>query len=118
MFQTLYFALAFSFDLSRYVPILKPHKKLLDFNGYIFTAVVFPCSCYVSLLFWTIYYINREYVLPEVVDEFVPTWLNHMVHTNIVPFVMVEIFMTNLNKPSLKSAILGLTGLTIIYKIM
>lgn len=118
--QVLYLCLALLYD------IVKKHpkgnevigKKLKLWKGYIFTSFVFPFTLFVSMMFWSVYTINREWVLPEVTDAVIPGWLNHSLHTNILILLAVEIFLTNQLLPSFKSAFLGISIITLIYDVM
>ncbi|KAJ8967697.1 hypothetical protein NQ317_011488 [Molorchus minor] len=114
--QTVYFILAMVYDV---LHIFSPKADLKDkiqlYKGYIFTSLVFPCSLFVSTMFWSVYSINREWVLPEVLDEYVPDWLNHSLHTNIVVFLVIEVLIVNQLLPSFKSAFIGLSILSGIY---
>lgn len=46
--------------------------------------------------------------LPKANDAFFPVWFNHFVHTNIMVFVMIEMFLLHHNYPCRKSALMGL----------
>ncbi|CAH0550262.1 unnamed protein product [Brassicogethes aeneus] len=115
--QFLYFTLAFTLDLMKHWK-LHPNKKLVKFKGYMFTNLVFPCSAFVCCMFWTVYTINREYVFPEIFDHYIPAWFNHSVHTNILIFILLEIFMVNHYMASFKSAFYSLLGLSLLYNIV
>ncbi|XP_018562398.1 androgen-dependent TFPI-regulating protein-like [Anoplophora glabripennis] len=114
--QTLYFLLAMLYDILHiFTRQSNLEGKIQLYKGYIFTSLVFPCSLFVSAMFWSVYSINREWVLPEVLDEYVPEWLNHCLHTNIVVFLVIEVLIVNQLLPTFKSAFIGLTILSTIY---
>lgn len=79
---------------------------------------------FVGLTFWIIYAIDRELVLPRAVDPYFPSWLNHVMHTNIMLFVLIEFVTTFRRYPSRQKGctILGvfmvtyLTWMLTIYK--
>ncbi|XP_030758719.1 androgen-dependent TFPI-regulating protein-like [Sitophilus oryzae] len=118
--QTIYFSMAVWYDILNIFGLKSELKKgkLDRWKGFLFTSFVFPCSVFVSALFWSVYSINREWVLPEVCDEYVPEWLNHSVHTNVTVFLIIEVLITNQLLPSFKSAFTALTVLTIIYDLI
>lgn len=89
--------------------------KLQQWKSYIFIAIVFPFTVYVTMMFWTLYMINREWVLPEASDIVFPSWYNHCVHTNIFVFLVVETLLTKQRLPSFKSAFSGLSFALAIY---
>ncbi|XP_066254890.1 androgen-dependent TFPI-regulating protein-like [Euwallacea similis] len=113
MLQTLYFSLAMLHDC---LPQLSPLGRLISrCKGFLFASLVFPCSVFVSAMFWGVYSINREWVLPEVCDEYIPQWLNHSLHTNVLIFLVMEVLIANQLLPSFRSALGALTALTVVY---
>lgn len=56
------------------------------------------------------YAVDRELVFPKVLDSFFPNWLNHVLHTNIAIFIVLEMCVSFRKYPSRKA---GLTGLGI-----
>ncbi|KAJ8945232.1 hypothetical protein NQ318_011213 [Aromia moschata] len=111
--QTIYFLLAMFYDILHIFSLSKGlEEKLMLYKGYIFTSLVFPCSMFVSTMFWGVYSINRDWVLPESFDEFVPDWLNHCLHTNIVVVLVIEVLIVNQLLPTFKSAFIGLSVLS------
>ncbi|XP_063918242.1 androgen-dependent TFPI-regulating protein-like isoform X2 [Zophobas morio] len=70
-------------------------KTLGLMRRYIFTAIVFPCTLLVSILFWSLYTLDRELVFPKSLDEHYPPWMVHSVHSFVVLPLIVEM---NLNK--------------------
>lgn len=57
-------------------------------------SLAFPLSMFVGLTFWALYFVDRELVFPRALDPFFPAWLNHVMHTNIMIFILVEMFTT------------------------
>ncbi|XP_060531392.1 androgen-dependent TFPI-regulating protein-like isoform X1 [Cylas formicarius] len=114
--QILYFSLAVLSDILRFSYSKSTLiEKILRLRGYFYTSMLFPCSIFVCTMFWGVYSINREWVLPSVLDKYVPDWLNHCLHTNIIIFLTIEVLLVNQFIPSYKSSLLGLTVLTLIY---
>lgn len=72
---------------------------------------------YVGVTFWGLMAIDRELVFPKVLDEFFPTWLNHLMHTNIMIFIFLEMFLTYRPYPKRKRGILGMTLFLVTYLI-
>lgn len=47
---------------------------------------------FVVLMFWSIYIYDRELVYPKLLDNFIPTWLNHgMVSTKTLLFLLKNV---------------------------
>ncbi|XP_058818042.1 androgen-induced gene 1 protein-like isoform X3 [Topomyia yanbarensis] len=80
-------------------------RKLKD---YTLAAFAFPVALNVGVTFWTLMAIDRELVFPKALDAVFPGWLNHVMHTNIVIFMILEICTSFRQYPSRKN---GLTGL-------
>lgn len=59
-------------------------------RDYIFTVFAFPVALFVSATFWGLYAVDRELVLPKVLDPYFPVWLNHIMHTFITVFAIFE----------------------------
>ncbi|XP_020955851.1 androgen-dependent TFPI-regulating protein isoform X4 [Sus scrofa] len=50
-------------------------------------------NLFVFLSFWIIFLYDRELVYPKAIDDIFPGWLNHAMHTAILPFSLVEIIL-------------------------
>nr|XP_006134721.1 androgen-induced gene 1 protein-like isoform X2 [Pelodiscus sinensis] len=46
---------------------------------------------FVAVTFWTLYAYDRELVYPKELDEINPSWLNHTMHTTILPLLFIEL---------------------------
>lgn len=79
------------------------------------TCLAFPLSMFVGLTFWLIYFIDRELVLPKALDPYFPTWLNHVMHTNIMVFVLIELFTTFRRYPSRRQGFTILASFMLTY---
>lgn len=111
----MYLCLAILFNILLHYGAKEVALKVYSFKGYWFTAFIFPFSVIVSLMFWGLYNINRDFVLPEACDEIFPKWLNHSVHTNILVLPVVEMMTTKQRLPSFKSAFYGISALSAVY---
>ncbi|XP_013110928.1 androgen-induced gene 1 protein isoform X1 [Stomoxys calcitrans] len=80
-------------------------RKIKD---YLMTTFAFPIALHVGITFWGLYAVDRELVFPKALDAVFPTWLNHIMHTNIVVFIVLEMFISFRAYPS---RVKGLTGL-------
>lgn len=70
---------------------------------------------FVGLTFWIIYFIDRELIFPRALDPYFPTWLNHVMHTNIMIFVLIEMFTSFRKYPSRKFGITVLSLFMLVY---
>lgn len=80
-------------------------RKLKDF---IFATFALPLAFDVAWLFWSMYLLDRRSVFPDEVDAFFPTWLNHILHTNVAIFVSVELVILHREYPTRKEGLCGL----------
>ncbi|XP_019543662.2 androgen-induced gene 1 protein isoform X1 [Aedes albopictus] len=80
-------------------------RKLKD---YMLAAFAFPVALNVGVTFWTLMAIDRELVFPKALDAVFPGWLNHVMHTNIVIFMILEICTSFRQYPSRKAGLAGL----------
>lgn len=63
---------------------------------------------FVGLTFWGLYAVDRELVFPKAIDQYFPAWLNHVMHTNIMLFILIEMYACYAKYPKRK---LGMTVL-------
>ncbi|XP_037957935.1 androgen-induced gene 1 protein isoform X2 [Teleopsis dalmanni] len=89
-------------------------RKLKD---YVMAAFAFPLAVNVAVTFWSLYAIDRELVFPKVLDAVFPSWLNHIMHTNILVFIILEMFTSFREYPKRKRGITGLGIFMITYLI-
>lgn len=80
-------------------------RKIRD---YLFGTLVFPLVFDVGGMFWLLYTVDRELVLPKAVDAFFPSFLNNMLHSNIMAFALIEMIIFYHKYPSRKAALYGL----------
>ncbi|XP_058449663.1 androgen-induced gene 1 protein-like [Malaya genurostris] len=107
--QAVYFTVALMNDFigtNEIMPRVKPTSRKL--KDYLFAAFLFPGSLVVAITFWAVMYIDRELMMPKALDPIFPSWLSHALHTNIVLFMLLEIYTSFRQYPSRKA---GLTGI-------
>ncbi|XP_073431769.1 androgen-induced gene 1 protein isoform X3 [Dendrobates tinctorius] len=70
---------------------------------------------FVVTMFWVIYLYDRELVYPKLLDNFIPPWLNHGMHTTVLPFILIEMRTTHHQYPSRNSGIATVCGFSLCY---
>ncbi|XP_049856039.1 androgen-induced gene 1 protein-like isoform X2 [Schistocerca gregaria] len=114
--QTVYFTICVINDL---IGTNDSHPKKTPFirslRDFIQASLAFPLSTFVCLTFWSLYAIDRELVFPKAADTFFPWWLNHVMHSNILVFSLLETVATYHKYPSRSKCLLGLAVFTIVY---
>ncbi|KAF7666880.1 hypothetical protein LDENG_00090000 [Lucifuga dentata] len=107
LLQTSFFGLAVVNDLQRG----KESKSILNIRkDLLFSVFVFPVGMFVVLLFWMIFVYDRELVYPA---TFFPLWINHAMHSFVLPVLLGEILVQPHIYPKTKHALtaLGVVGL-------
>ncbi|XP_043916031.1 androgen-induced gene 1 protein [Protopterus annectens] len=75
-------------------------KKLIALRDWMMAVLAFPVGVFVVTMFWTLYLYDRELVYPKLLDNFIPQWLNHGMHTTVLPFILIEMRTTNHRYPT------------------
>ena len=87
-------------------------KKIQD--G-VFSTVAFPIGIFVTVIFWGIWMIDRNFVFPAVLDQYYPSYINHFMHTSSLPLQILEQILKNHTYPSKKIGALSTLGFSSIY---
>jgi len=72
--------------------------KICDF---MYATSVFPVGMSTCLLFWALYAVDPEFVMPSSMP--IPAWLNHVTHTAPLAFILVDTILTCHHAPSRKN---------------
>ncbi|XP_075441820.1 androgen-dependent TFPI-regulating protein isoform X3 [Ascaphus truei] len=72
-------------------------------------------NVFVFLSFWALYSYDRELVYPEGLDEVIPTWLNHAVHTAVFPLAVLEMITSPHRYPPRKNGLILLELCSLSY---
>ncbi|GBP46591.1 Androgen-induced gene 1 protein [Eumeta japonica] len=114
--QTLYFAVSAINDIfgtdeesPKKIPLIRSIRDV------IFTTLALPASMYVTTVFWSIYAIDRELILPSEMDKAFPSWLNHLLHTTVLLFTLIEMHISPHTYPSRKMGVFIVTSFSYIY---
>lgn len=100
LIQTAFFAYSIINDIfgSNTPPPTKGKQKpvrssLQKVRDLISASIVFPIGAFVVIMFWAIYFYDRELIYPKALEEVIPSWLNHVWHTSVIFFVLIEKFV-------------------------
>ncbi|XP_014279224.1 androgen-induced gene 1 protein [Halyomorpha halys] len=108
--QTAYFILATISDILG--PINKHTEEptmLCKVRDFIECSMAFPVAMFIGITFWSFMAINRELIMPEAWDPYFPSWLNHVMHTNILIFQLLEMTTSRRDCPPKKWGLIGLS---------
>ncbi|XP_071804632.1 androgen-induced gene 1 protein-like isoform X2 [Asterias amurensis] len=116
VFQLTYFFICCVSDLvtssGAHSPIT---RKIASFRDWFLAAVAFPIGTLVVVVFWAIWAIDRELIFPKFLDQFFPAWLNHVMHTFVLPILLLDMYMIRHRYPSKTTGILGLAFVALSY---
>lgn len=81
-----------------------------------YVSIVFPIGIFVSLAFWSIYFIDKQMVYPDPLSSIIPEWQNQIMHTLPAVGVLAEHLLNAQNHkyPSLFKGI-SITGLFVLH---
>ncbi|KAH8270137.1 hypothetical protein KR018_004415 [Drosophila ironensis] len=108
LLQFTYYALALFNDLTR-------DHTLRQMRDFIFASFVVPLAMTVSLTFWTLYSIDREAIYPGILDLVYPKWLNHAMHTFVVAYALLDLYVTPHKYPIRSRGFAGLGTFMAVY---
>ncbi|GCC30049.1 androgen-dependent TFPI-regulating protein-like isoform X1 [Chiloscyllium punctatum] len=101
--------------LSILVDILGPVMWIRSLRDLFFSVLAFPVGTFVVTSFWLLFTYDRALVYPEDLDAFIPLWLNHAVHTVVLPLILLELFNTPHQYPKRRTGLLILGLVSISY---
>ncbi|XP_048655755.1 androgen-dependent TFPI-regulating protein isoform X3 [Marmota marmota marmota] len=113
--QAFFFGVACLDDVLKRIKGRRNIRFITAFRDLLFTTLAFPVSTFVFLVFWTIFLYDRELVYPKILDEIFPIWMNHAMHTFILPFSLLEVILRPHHYPSKKTGITLLAAGTVAY---
>jgi len=116
--QTIYFYIALADEIvSLFKGKWKFQKGLNTMKNYLFTVLVAPMALVVTIVFWSFWFVDRELIFPAVMDQVLPSWVNHSLHTTTSIIVLIEMYLTFHKYPAFKPALLGITVYLLLYSI-
>ncbi|XP_077911826.1 androgen-dependent TFPI-regulating protein isoform X2 [Halichoerus grypus] len=93
LLQAIFYGVACMEDVLKRIKGEKDIKFMTAFRDLLFTTLAFPISTFVFLSFWILFLYDRELVYPKALDGIFPVWLNHAMHTSILPFTLAEVIL-------------------------
>jgi hypothetical protein len=92
--QCLYFTICIFADFS------KENSRICKLRDVMFASAAFPIGIFVGVIFWSLWAIDRELIFSVRFDGFFPAWLNHLMHTTVLPLQLGELFLCRHEYPS------------------
>ncbi|KAM7409098.1 hypothetical protein PAMA_002687 [Pampus argenteus] len=112
LLQMSFFGLAAVTDLQ---PGKNSESPLARCKDLLFSVFAFPVGMFVVALFWTIFSYDRELVYPATIDTFFPPWINHAMHTFVLPVILGEVLVQPHVYPQTKHALAMLGAVGVAY---
>uniref|UniRef100_H2ZJX3 Uncharacterized protein n=1 Tax=Ciona savignyi TaxID=51511 RepID=H2ZJX3_CIOSA len=91
-FQLVVFTLCMLTDMAYLFKAKSLGLKLLKIRDFWFSTIGLPFCILVFTTFWGIFYVDRELVYPAALDEIIPVWMNHVMHSFILITVLELLF--------------------------
>ncbi|KAL5268366.1 hypothetical protein ACHWQZ_G002284 [Mnemiopsis leidyi] len=92
-------------------------SKLRRARDWSFSTIVFPITFLVFILFWGLFAIDRELVMPRSLDNVIDPTYNHMVHTYIVFWPIVEALVTQISVPQKRQGLIAIAIFSVSYTV-
>jgi len=70
-------------------------SKLKRIKDVVFASAAFPIGVFVAVIFWGLYALDRELIFPQKLDGHFPDWLNHLMHTTVLPLQLGELYLAS-----------------------
>lgn len=120
LLQAIFFGVACLDDVLKRIRGRKYIKFITSFRDLLFTTLAFPVSAFVFLAFWSVFLYDRDLIYPRFLDEVFPGWMNHAMHTWILPLSLVEVIIRPHHYPSKKKGLtlLGVASLGYIIRVL
>ncbi|CAH1101820.1 unnamed protein product [Psylliodes chrysocephalus] len=94
MLQILFVTIASVDELTKLLGLPSVVKNLFGkTRAFLFNALLFPCTVLVIVTFWSIWHVDRELIFPKEIDEYFPSWLNHVLHSFIGIPILLELLL-------------------------
>lgn len=98
--QTIYHSIALLNDLvGTNAPTPKRPPIIRRIKDILFT-LAFCIAIYVSLTFWSIYFVDKDLIFPERIAKLYHPSFNHVMHSTVALFILIELLTSNIIFPS------------------
>uniref|UniRef100_T1KAK3 Androgen-dependent TFPI-regulating protein n=1 Tax=Tetranychus urticae TaxID=32264 RepID=T1KAK3_TETUR len=84
--------------LCHFLPYLRSGREQNSIRDLIYFGIIFPIGTTVFTFFWGLTFINPKFILTDA--SLLPSWINHSIHTWIMPAAILEGICFNHSRPS------------------
>ena len=114
--QLLFYLLSLANDLfGGSVTERKFSTRLQAARDHLFASLAFPIGIFITIIFWAIWSVDRELVMPARFDPWIPPHLNHALHTAMVPLLILELCTVHHVYPKRRSGIATIALFVLAY---
>lgn len=85
--------LQFGYYLLALVHDVRPKRQLLVLRDFVFASLGLPLALTISVTFWMLYFINGEFIYPYFLDQVYPRWHKQTMHTHVVVYMLLELYL-------------------------
>ncbi|XP_064487469.1 androgen-induced gene 1 protein-like [Ornithodoros turicata] len=90
-------------------------SRLTRIRDHVILSISVPVCMFVTTFFWSLYYIDPNFMFPPVLSLYYPSWLNHMVHTVPLVLIVIEIWLYRHQQPSREAGVTSLMCFSAVY---
>ncbi|KAM4835665.1 androgen-dependent TFPI-regulating protein isoform 2-T3 [Thomomys bottae] len=91
------------------------HERLKLFQDGVQSKYLTLLNLFVFLVFWSLFLYDRNLIYPKALDNVFPVWLNHAMHTCILPFSLVEVILRPHHYPTKRTGLILLAAGALSY---
>lgn len=100
--QALLFVLCSLHDFTRVFSPANPVRRAArGLRDLVLVGVAAPIAVTVTAMFWALFTLDRELVMPAALDKAIPVWLNHAMHSFVLVLVVVQVLAEPHHPPPL-----------------
>ncbi|CAH0714529.1 unnamed protein product, partial [Brenthis ino] len=95
----------------------RKHVKLFsEVRTFMFTNLIFPVTTFADILFWRLWFLNRELLMPLSTDKVIAVWEHHSMHTASLIFVFMDLVIVFRERPkNILPGVVALLGFITVY---
>jgi hypothetical protein len=103
---------------SHVLPSYWRKTKMHTICDFVYFTSAFPVGVATCILFWAIYMINPEFVMPKWASNLIPPFYNHVTHTAPVVFLLIDTLLTCHHAPNRFNASAVVLSLFAFYTVL
>ncbi|CAD5228915.1 unnamed protein product [Bursaphelenchus okinawaensis] len=93
-------------------------KKVKQFKDFTFYTTTFPSGMATCILFWILYTIDPESIMPRWIRDLIPFWMNHITHTFPLIHLIIDLRFIKHSKIRLLTGTQMVLFLFVLYSLL